>query len=104
MEILQKKDENVKKTTEPENISSVSPTITTSLFSPQTSRAKVLSNMIKQKRKEKAGKWAVPLPKVRPIAEQEMFRVVKTGKKKRKRKIIIIIIIISHKAEGMHER
>lgn len=47
-----------------------------------TSRAKVLSNMIKQKRKEKAGKWAVPLPKVRPIAEEEMFRVVRTGKSK----------------------
>ena len=28
-------------------------------------RAKVLSNSIKQKRKEKAGKWEVPLPKVR---------------------------------------
>jgi ribosome biogenesis protein NSA2 len=28
-------------------------------------RAKVLSNMVKQKRKEKAGKWDVPLPKVR---------------------------------------
>ena len=28
-------------------------------------RAKVLSNTIKQKRKEKAGKWEVPLPKVR---------------------------------------
>ena len=26
-------------------------------------RAKVLSNMVKQKRKEKAGKWDVPLPK-----------------------------------------
>ena len=48
------------------------------------SRAKVLSNMIKQKRKEKAGKWAVPLPKVRAIAEDEMFRVLKTGKRKRK--------------------
>ena len=31
----------------------------------QTARAKVLSNTIKQKRKEKAGKWEVPLPKVR---------------------------------------
>jgi len=40
--------------------------------------------MIKQKRQEKAGKWAVPLPKVRPIAEEEMFRVVRTGKKKQK--------------------
>jgi len=48
------------------------------------SRAKVLSNMIKQKRKEKAGKWEVPLPKVRPIAEEEMFRVVKTGQKRQK--------------------
>lgn len=32
----------------------------------QVERAKVLSNTIKQKRKEKAGKWEVPLPKVRP--------------------------------------
>jgi len=43
-------------------------------------RAKILSNMIKQKRKEKAGKWNVPLPKVRGVAENEMFKVVKTGK------------------------
>lgn len=28
------------------------------------SRAKVLSNTVKQKRKEKAGKWDVPIPKV----------------------------------------
>ncbi|KAI8003572.1 Diphosphomevalonate decarboxylase 2 [Camellia lanceoleosa] len=28
-----------------------------------TTRAKVLSNTVKQKRKEKAGKWEVPLPK-----------------------------------------
>lgn len=79
--------------------------------------AQVLSNTIKQKRKEKAGKWEVPLPKVscccrrlrlyvlfplcpcpwlnagervvwcglaqvRPIAEDEMFRVVRSGKRK----------------------
>ena len=48
------------------------------------SRAKVLSNTIKQKRKEKAGKWSVPLPRVKPISEDEMFRVVKTGKRKKK--------------------
>lgn len=48
------------------------------------SRAKVLSNMVKQKRKEKAGKWEVPLPKVKGISESEVFRVVKTGKTKRK--------------------
>lgn len=31
------------------------------------SRAKVLSNTVKQKRKEKAGKWDVPIPKVYAI-------------------------------------
>ncbi|KAF2539350.1 hypothetical protein F2Q68_00023205 [Brassica cretica] len=49
-----------------------------------TTRAKVLSNTIKQKRKEKAGKWEVPLPKVRPVAEDEMFRVIRSGKRKTK--------------------
>lgn len=48
------------------------------------SRAKVLSNMIKQKRKEKAGKWEVPLPKVRAVGENEVFKVVRTGKTRRK--------------------
>eukprot|EP00878_Enallax_costatus_P002504 GHUV01002684.1.p1 GENE.GHUV01002684.1~~GHUV01002684.1.p1 ORF type:complete len:261 (+),score=59.53 GHUV01002684.1:456-1238(+) len=50
----------------------------------QVDRAKVLSNTIKQKRKEKAGKWEVPLPKVRPVAEDEMFRVLKSGKRQKK--------------------
>jgi ribosome biogenesis protein NSA2 len=50
----------------------------------QADRAKVLSNTIKQKRKEKAGKWEVPLPKVRGIAEDEMFKVLKTGKREKK--------------------
>ncbi|OAY63896.1 Ribosome biogenesis protein NSA [Ananas comosus] len=49
-----------------------------------TTRAKVISNTIKQKRKEKAGKWDVPLPKVRPVAEEEMFKVLRTGKRKTK--------------------
>ncbi|ESQ40560.1 hypothetical protein EUTSA_v10014439mg [Eutrema salsugineum] len=49
-----------------------------------SNRAKVLSNTIKQKRKEKAGKWEVPLPKVRPVAEDEMFRVIRSGKRKTK--------------------
>eukprot|EP00188_Purpureofilum_apyrenoidigerum_P000630 Plantae.Rhodophyta-Purpureofilum_apyrenoidigerum.ctg12891.p1 GENE.Plantae.Rhodophyta-Purpureofilum_apyrenoidigerum.ctg12891~~Plantae.Rhodophyta-Purpureofilum_apyrenoidigerum.ctg12891.p1 ORF type:complete len:261 (+),score=48.25 Plantae.Rhodophyta-Purpureofilum_apyrenoidigerum.ctg12891:55-837(+) len=47
-------------------------------------RSKVLSNSIKQKRKEKAGKWDVPLPKVRPVADDEIFKVMRTGKRKRK--------------------
>ena len=37
------------------------------------SRAKVLSNTVKQKRKEKAGKWSVPVEKVKPITDDEMF-------------------------------
>lgn len=50
----------------------------------QQRRAKVLSNTIKQKRKEKAGKWDVPLPKVKAMSEAEVFKVVKSGKSKRK--------------------
>ncbi|MCL4127845.1 UNVERIFIED_CONTAM: hypothetical protein GTU68_026955, partial [Idotea baltica] len=48
------------------------------------SRAKVLSNMMKQKRKEKAGKWDVPIPKVRAQSDAEVFKVVKTGKRNKK--------------------
>ncbi|KAK5159168.1 Ribosome biogenesis protein [Oleoguttula sp. CCFEE 6159] len=47
--------------------------------------AKALSSAIKQRRSEKAAKFAVPLPKVRGIAEEEMFKVVKTGKKTAKK-------------------
>lgn len=50
----------------------------------EQTRAKVLSNTVKQKRKEKAGKWDVPLPKVRGVSEAEVFKVVKTGKSRRK--------------------
>ncbi|KAL1662571.1 ribosomal protein S8e-domain-containing protein [Schizophyllum commune] len=46
--------------------------------------AKALSSAIKQKRKDKAAKYAVPLPKVRGIAEDEMFKVMRTGKSKSK--------------------
>lgn len=48
------------------------------------SSAKVLSNMIKQKRKEKAGKWDVPIPKVRAQSDAEVFKVLKSGKTRRK--------------------
>ena len=50
----------------------------------ETNRSKILSNTIKQKRKEKAGKWTVPIPKVKPMTEEEMFGIVKSGKRKRK--------------------
>lgn len=46
-------------------------------------RAKTLSNTVKQKRKEKAGKWTVPIPKVKPIADDEMFRSMASGKRKK---------------------
>ncbi|KAL6937588.1 hypothetical protein ACO0RG_004099 [Hanseniaspora osmophila] len=46
--------------------------------------AKAISNSIKQKRLEKADKFSVPLPKVRGISEEEMFKVIKTGKSKSK--------------------
>ncbi|KAL9621024.1 MAG: hypothetical protein Q9160_004542 [Pyrenula sp. 1 TL-2023] len=50
-----------------------------------TSNAKALSSAIKSKRAEKAAKYAVPLPKVKGISEEEMFKVVKTGKKTAKK-------------------
>eukprot|EP01038_Epipyxis_sp_PR26KG_P008407 gene8407-11369_t len=47
-------------------------------------RAKILSNTVKQKRKEKAGKWSVPIPKVKPVADDEMFRQMSSGKRMKK--------------------
>ena len=47
--------------------------------------AKALSSAIKNKRAEKAAKFAVPLPKVRGISEEEMFKVINTGKKTHKK-------------------
>jgi len=49
-----------------------------------TNTAKVLSNTLKQKRKEKAGKWDVPIPKVRAQGEDEVFKVLKSGKRRKK--------------------
>lgn len=48
------------------------------------SRGKTLSNMLKQKRKEKAGKWDVPIPKTRAVSEGEVFRELRSGKRKKK--------------------
>lgn len=46
--------------------------------------AKAISSSVKQKRAEKADKFSVPLPKVKGISEEEMFKVIKTGKKNNK--------------------
>ena len=51
----------------------------------QPTNAKALSSAIKNKRKESAAKFSVPLPKVKGISEEEMFKVVKTGKKTAKK-------------------
>ncbi|KAK2758776.1 Ribosome biogenesis protein [Arachnomyces sp. PD_36] len=51
----------------------------------EAKNAKALSSAIKDKRAEKAAKFAVPLPKVKGISEEEMFKVVKTGKKTAKK-------------------
>ena len=51
----------------------------------QATNAKALSSAIKDKRAEKAAKFSVPLPKVKGISEEEMFKVVKTGKKTAKK-------------------
>lgn len=48
------------------------------------SSAKILSNLVKQKRKEKSGKWDVPIPKIRAQSDAEVFKVLKTGKSRRK--------------------
>lgn len=73
---------------EQRNLKSSAPTEPSSIPLPQylldrthPTGAKALSTAIKNKRAEKAAKFSVPLPKVRGIAEEEMFKVVKTGKK-----------------------
>jgi ribosome biogenesis protein NSA2 len=59
----------------------------------EVNRTKVLSNMIKQKRKEKAGKWKVPIEKVKPMSEAEMFKVLRTGKRKKKRMLTKVTFV-----------
>ncbi|PWN89830.1 putative NSA2-involved in biogenesis of ribosomal large subunit [Acaromyces ingoldii] len=46
--------------------------------------AKALSSAVKERRKDKAARYSVPLPQVRGIAEDEAFKVMKTGKRKDK--------------------
>ena len=49
----------------------------------EVNRAKVLSDTVKNKRKEKAAKYDVPIPKVKSIAEADIFRVQVTGTKRK---------------------
>ncbi len=62
------------------------------------SRAKVLSNTVKQKRKERAGKWEVPIPKIKPVADDEMFKVLRSGKRQAKSwKRMVTKVCIHHR-------
>lgn len=58
-----------------------------------SNNAKALSSQIKNKRAEKAAKFSVPLPKVKGISEEEMFKVVKTGKKTAKKGYVIFYLL-----------
>lgn len=40
--------------------------------------------MIKEKRKQKAGRWETPITKVKALTEAEMFSVLKSGKRGKK--------------------
>ena len=50
----------------------------------QPSAQKVLSNTIKEKRREKAGRWAVPVARVKALNEAEMFQVLRSGKRRQR--------------------
>ncbi|KAF1989616.1 ribosome biogenesis protein nsa2 [Aulographum hederae CBS 113979] len=76
-------ERNVKSNAPAQDSSTPIPNYLTDRSNP--SNAKALSSAIKNKRNEKAAKFSVPLPKVRGISEEEMFKVVKTGKKTAKK-------------------
>ena len=46
-------------------------------------QAKNISSMVKQKRKEKAGKWEVPLPAVKAQSEADVFKILKSGQSRK---------------------
>ena len=76
-QIRQKQESNVKSAGPQEPSSNPIPQYL--LDRSQPTNAKALSSAIKNKRNEKAAKFSVPLPKVKGISEEEMFKVVKTG-------------------------
>lgn len=75
-------EKSMKKKQGPEDPKNALPTYL--LDREKESNAKSLSTAIKQRRKDKAARFAVPLPKVRSVAEEEAFKVIKTGSKKGK--------------------
>lgn len=67
------------------NAPSSNPAPTYLLDRSKNNPAKAISSAIKNKRSEKYVKFSVPLPKVRAISEEEVFKVIKTGKKTAKK-------------------
>ncbi|KAI9694389.1 MAG: Ribosome biogenesis protein [Bathelium mastoideum] len=82
-QIRAKEEKNVK-SSEPTN-DSQTPIPQYLLDRSNQTNAKALSSAIKNKRAEKTAKFSVPLPRVKGISEEEMFSVVKTGKKTAKK-------------------
>lgn len=80
--IKAQEEKNVKSSTEEQ---SKNPVPAYLLDRSNATNAKALSSAIKDRRNEKAAKFAVPVPKVRGISEEEMFKVVHTGKKTKKK-------------------
>ncbi|CAN6600256.1 ribosome biogenesis protein Nsa2p [Trichomonascus vanleenenianus] len=80
--IKQHEESKVKGPSKPQEDTEALPTYLMDRKDPNS--AKALSTSIKQKRLEKAEKYSVPLPKVRGISEEEMFKVIRTGKSKTK--------------------
>lgn len=78
--IKQHEERDVKKSTAPSEPETALPTYL--LDREGQKDAKALSGAVKERRKDKAARYSVPLPQVRGISEDEAFRVVKTGKRK----------------------
>ncbi|KZT56575.1 ribosomal protein S8e [Calocera cornea HHB12733] len=80
--LKQHDERNLKTTSSTEESGTALPTYL--LDREQQNNAKALSSAVKQRRKDKAAKYSVPLPKVRGVAEEEVFKVLRTGKGKKK--------------------
>ncbi|KAA8636831.1 ribosomal protein S8e/ribosomal biogenesis NSA2 [Copromyces sp. CBS 386.78] len=82
-QIKQHEERNVKGAPEEKDPSNPVPAYLLDRSNPTS--AKALSSQIKSKRAEKAARFSVPIPKVKGISEEELFKVVKTGKKVHKK-------------------
>ncbi|KAH0571627.1 Ribosomal protein S8 [Spironucleus salmonicida] len=47
-------------------------------------RAKILSNTVKQKKKQRSAQWSLPISQVNPLADSQVFKVLKSGKRGKK--------------------